>query len=100
MAVDRVESTAFGDGNKTYVQGLPDVKGAFEGFWNDADTTLVTAGQSADGCKIYLYASTDASTKYAYGPAWVDVSIDTGVGEAVKIKGSFAANGTWYLTGL
>jgi len=77
------------------VQGLADIKGTFAGFWDDTDTTLKTAAASADGTKLYLYPSTDAATKYAYGPAWVDVSFDTSVGDAVKISGSFAANGAW-----
>jgi hypothetical protein len=92
---DRVETTSYGDANKVYVQGLPDLSGNFAGFWDDSDTTLKTAAVSADGTKLYLYPSTDAITKYAYGPAWVDVSFDVAVDGAVKISGSFAANGSW-----
>lgn len=92
---DRAETTSFGDSNKNYVQGLADLQGTFAGFWNDADTTLRTAANSTDGCKIYLYASLDAPSKFASGPAWVDVSYDVGVGDAAKISGSFAANGSW-----
>jgi hypothetical protein len=95
LATDRVETTSFGDTNKTYVQGLRDVTLTFEGYWNDADSTIFTAAQSADGCKAYAYLATTASTKYAYGPAWADVSISTGVADAVKISGSLAANGAW-----
>jgi hypothetical protein len=92
---DRVETTAYGDGNKTYVQGLADVSGNFSGFWDDTDTTLATAARSSDGSRLYLYPSTDALSKYAYGPAWVDVSYDVAVDGAIKMSGSFAANGTW-----
>jgi hypothetical protein len=94
-ATDRVEVTAFGDANKTYVQGLPDLSGDFSGFWDDTDTILKAAAGSADGTKLYLYPSINATTKYAYGPAWVDVSYDVAVDGAVKITGSFAANGSW-----
>ena len=100
MKTDRVETTAFGDPNKTYVQGLVDLSGTFAGFFNDADTTLASARNSVDGTKMYLYPSINiaqASGKYLYGPAWVDVSITTGTGDAVKISGTFAANGAWYL---
>jgi hypothetical protein len=89
------EVTSFGDTNKVYIQGLPDVAGTFAGFWNDTDATLQTAASSADGAKLYLYTSTDAASRYAYGPAWIDVSYTTSVGDAVKISGSFAANGPW-----
>lgn len=95
LATDRIETTAFGDTNKTYVQGLKDVQGTFSGFWNDTDSTLFTASASTDGTKLYLYPATTAATKYAYGPAWLDVSVSTGVSEAVAVSGSFAANGAW-----
>lgn len=95
MATDTYETTSFGAGNKTYVQGLPDVSGAFQGFWNDADTTLMTAAASADGCRIYLYPSTDASTKYACGPAWLNASVAVDVGGTANVTANFSANGTW-----
>ena len=95
QSTDKIEVTAFGDANKTYVQGLKDVKGSFSGFWDDTETKPFTAADSTDGCKMYLYPSSDAPTKYWYGPAWLDVSIDTGVADAVSISGNFAANGSW-----
>ena len=95
QSTDKIEVTAFGDANKTYVQGLKDVKGSFSGFWDDTETKPFTAADSSDGCKMYLYPSSDAPTKYWYGPAWLDVSIDTGVADAVSISGNFAANGSW-----
>lgn len=95
LSTDRVETTAFGDTNKTYVQGFQDSKISFEGFWNDADTTLFTAISSATGCKLYLYPSLNAASKYLYGPFWVDASINVGTGDAVKVSGSAAANGAF-----
>lgn len=95
QSTDKIEVTAFGDTNKTYVQGLKDVKGSFSGFWDDTETKPFTAADSTDGCKMYLYPSGDAPTKYWYGPAWLDVSIETGVAAAVSISGNFAANGAW-----
>lgn len=96
MPTDRVETTAFADTNKTYVQGLRDISGAFSGFWNDAETKIFAAATSADGVKLYLYPDLlNAPSKYAAGPAWLDVSITTGVAAAVAISGSFAANGAW-----
>ena len=52
---------------------------------------------SSDGCRIYLYPSSDAPGKYVYGPAWLSVSIETGSTDAVKISGEFVANGAWGL---
>ena len=94
-STDKVETTAFGDANKTYVQGLPDVSVDFEGFYNDTDSTVYTASRSTDGSKAYLYVSTNANTKYLYGPCWVDFSIEDAVDGAVTISGSLAANGSW-----
>ena len=92
---DKIEVTAFGDANKTYVQGLPDVQGTFGGFWDDNESKPFTGAGSSDGMKMYLYPSSDAPTKYWYGPAWLDVSMDLGVNGAATISGSFAANGSW-----
>ncbi len=94
-ATDRVEVTSFGDLNKTYVQGLPDLQGTFEGVWDSADDRVFDAAESADGAKLYLYMSTDALGLYFYGPAFIDASISVGVTEAVTISGSFAASGSW-----
>lgn len=91
----KIEVTSFGDLNKTYVQGLPDIQGAISGFWNDTESKPFTAASSSDGCRMYLYPSADIAAKYWYGPAWLDVSVDTGVSGAVTVSGSFAANGSW-----
>jgi hypothetical protein len=92
---DKQEVTSFGDLNKTYVVGLPDLTGELEGFWNSAEDKPFQASVSTDGVRLYLYPSADAPTKYWYGPAWVDFGIDTSVDDAVKISGSFSANGAW-----
>lgn len=94
-ATDKIEVTAFGDANKTYVQGLPDIQGAFGGFWDDTESKPFTAAASTDGCKIYLYPSSDSMTKYWYGPAWLDLSMDLPVSGAATLSGNFAANGSW-----
>lgn len=95
MATDKVETTAFGDANKTYVQGLKDISGTINGFWDSADDTMFDASESADGVKMYLYPSADAATIYFYGPAWIDASISVGVGAAITVSCNFSANGSW-----
>lgn len=92
---DKVETTSFGDANKTYVQGLKDCQGSLSGFWDDTDAKFFPAADSADGCKLYLYPSSDAPTKYFYGPAWLDSSIDVDVNGAITVSGNFSANGSW-----
>jgi len=95
MNTDEVDVTSFGDANKTYVQGLRDIRGSFEGFWDDTETKIFSGAESADGVRLYLYMSSTAATRYFYGPAWVNFSIETGVGDAVKVTGNFMANGAW-----
>lgn len=96
LSQDTIETTEFGDTNKTYVPALRDLSGSMEGFWNDAETKLFSGAQSDTGTFVYLYPDfTNAPTKYAYGPAWLSVSMETDVGDAVKISADFAANGAW-----
>jgi len=95
MPTDRVEVTSFEDANKTYVQGKRDISGELSGFWDEADDSVFDGSESTDGVKLYLYPSKDAATRYFYGPAWLDASIECGVDGAVTIKGTFQANGSW-----
>ena len=95
MPTDKIETTAFGATNKTYVQGLPDATGDVSGWWDDTSDALYDGSQSTNGVKLYLYPSSDAPSKYWYGPAWVDFSIDVDVNGAVEVSASFVANGAW-----
>lgn len=94
-ATDKVDVTAFGDTNKQYVQGLPDIKGSLAGWFDSANDALFDGADSSDGIKLYLYPSTLATTIYHYGPAWLDASISVDVKGAVSITGTFVANGAW-----
>ena len=91
----KVEVTAFGDSNKAYVQGLPDATGDLSGWWDDTSDAMYDASRSTNGVKMYLYPSSDATTKYWYGPAWVDFSIDTSNDAGVSVSANFSANGAW-----
>lgn len=91
---DKVETTALGDNNKTYVKGLDDVKGTFSGQFDSTDDTLFTAAESPDGVQIEIYPSITSPACFK-GPAWLDVSIKSGVSAAVTIDGNFSANGSW-----
>ncbi len=95
QTTDKIDVTAFGDTNKTYVQGLPDIKGSFAGFWDDTETKPGTGASSSDGVKLYIYPSSDAPTKYKCGPAWVDLSFADSVSGAVTTSCNFVANGSW-----
>jgi len=95
LSTDKVEVTALGDANKTYVQGLKDVKGTLSGFLDDAGLSLFTGADSTDGVKMYLYPSSASPTVYWYGPAWLDASVAVPVSGANTLSGNFVANGAW-----
>ena len=94
-STDKADVTAFGDVNKQYVQGLPDIKGTLSGWFDSADDSLFDGAESADGVKLYLYPSSLALTIYHYGPAWLDASIDVDVKGGIGVKGNFVAAGAW-----
>jgi hypothetical protein len=95
MPTDLADVTVFNAGNKLYVQGIPDVSGKLSGFWDSASDTLYDAMASATSGTLWLYPNRLTSSKYFCGAAWFDFSIDTSVGDAVKISGSFKAAGAW-----
>lgn len=95
MSTDKLETTAFGDANKTYVQGLRDLQLQFEARYDDTETKIFAAAQSTDGCKVYLYPASTAPSKYAYGTAWLDASLAVDVNGVVTISGKGAAASSW-----
>lgn len=97
LQTDKFEVTSFGDSNKTYVQGLKDIQGTISGFWDDTETKPFAGAASSTGVKLYLYPDSTSSSKYAYGTAWLDASIETPVGGAVTISANFAAASSWYI---
>jgi hypothetical protein len=95
QTTDKSEVTSFLDENKVYVQGLKDVSGTLSGFWDDTEDKLFQAADSADPIKMYLYPSADAPSRYWYGPAYLDASINVGVGDAIGVSANFVAGGSW-----
>lgn len=95
---DKVDVTSFGDANKSYLAGLKDVSGSFEGFF---DTTYIRSlfdeSDSATGTNIRITPSTDEPNFYYTGPCWLDLTNTSAVNDAVKISGTFSANGAWTL---
>lgn len=93
---DKVDVTSFCDTNKTYLAGLKDVSGTFEGFFDtDYIRTLFEEADSDTGTLIRITPSTVYPTYYYEGPAWLDLTNSGAVNDAVKISGTFAANGSW-----
>jgi hypothetical protein len=96
---DLVDVTAFGDTNKQYVQGLPDLKGTYGGWWDPTTTPTeifdIVFGSVPVGLK--LVPSTLTATAFFSGLAYLDGSIEVSATGAVSITGNWAAAGPWAL---
>jgi hypothetical protein len=91
MSSDKVDVTAFGDTNKTYVAGLSDASGAFSGFYDNSTAQIFTAAGDGVARKLYLYPDTSNTGQYWYGTGFLDGSVSVSNSDAVKITGSFSA---------
>lgn len=93
---DYVETTSFGDTNKTYVTGLRDVSGQWEGFLDVSGDLLVNASAN-DTQQIYIYADdrTGFEILVAHGPGLFDATITLSNADAAKANGNFRASGPW-----
>ena len=94
FATDKVDVTAMGDSNKTYISGLPDAKGSFNGWYDDATAQVYTAASDGVARRFYLYPNNATTTQYWYGTALFDFSASGGSEEAIAISGNWAAAST------
>jgi hypothetical protein len=96
---DRADVTAFGDPNKVWVQGLPDVSGALGGWW-DSETEILPLFAAAMGdiaVSLKLIPTTLEEDIFFSGKAWIDAGINVGSNGGVSISGSWAASGPWVM---
>lgn len=96
---DYVDSTSFGDPNKTYLAGLPNVQGNFSGFLDVSGDLLLNAATSGD-TTLFLYADDGTLVGHspilvAYGPALLDANVTVSNTDAAKVTGEFRASGAW-----
>ena len=95
LSRDYVEVTTFGDTNKTYLAGLKDISGSFNGLL-DVSGDLMVNNTSVDDVPLYLYADDGASPiLIASGPSLIDTSITASNTDAVRVSGNFRASGEW-----
>lgn len=91
---DYVDATVFGDVNKTYLAGLPNLEGTFAGLLDTSGDILLNASTS-DAQQIYLYADDIAHTLIANGPGLIDGNVTCSSTDAVRFTGEFRASGAW-----
>ena len=92
MTVDHQEVTAFGDGNKVYVSGLPDASGDFTGFFDDQTSQTYIAAVDGLPRNFYLYPNVTADPNiYWFGTILPDFSADGAIASAVNAKSTWVA---------
>jgi len=95
---DYEDVTCFGDENKVYVPGMPDVSGSLGGFWNSDDLTLFEATKAATPGLLELAPnSTEALFKWS-GLAYLDADVDASAKGAPKLTSTFKAAGPWTMS--
>ena len=94
-ATDKADVTAFGDTNKVYVQGLPDLKGSVSGFFDDQEPGLFDAADATAPVDLELMPVAGVATIKWSGPAWLDASIDVPADGPITVSGDFVAAGAW-----
>jgi hypothetical protein len=92
MNVDKQDVTAFGDGNKVYVAGLPDASGDFSGFMDDATSQTYIAAVDGLARNFYLYPdATNSINVYWFGTVLPDFSADGAIAGPVNFKSAWNA---------
>src|SRR5690349_772080 len=76
---DRFDATALGDTSKSYVAGLPDAQGTYNGFLDTATAQTFTAAADGIARKFYQYSNTNdgsggQASPYWFGTAFFDAS--------------------------
>lgn len=90
---DKVDVTAMGDANKTYVAGLPDATGDFNGWYDFFTPQTYVAASDGIPRNFYLYPNSANATDYFYGTILPDFAASGGVSAAVSFKASWNAAG-------
>jgi hypothetical protein len=94
MTTQKVDVTALGDSNVTYVAGLPNADGDFTGFYDTATAQTYAAAQDGLARTFYLYPSlinSVAPEQYFFGTILADFTVAGGVSSAVTMKSSWSA---------
>lgn len=93
---DKEDVTCFGDTNKQYVLGLPDVQGDIEGVWDETTSPDFIRVALGDVPVLLVLIPSDLAATYLFkGLAYLSASIDCAADGAVTISGSFVAAGPW-----
>jgi hypothetical protein len=87
--------TAFGDVNKQYVTGLPDVKGSLAGWFDDEEEALFAAAEAGVPVQLQLMPVSTLTGLTFSGLAYLDCSIECPADGPVSVSGEWVAAGPW-----
>ena len=97
-ATDKADVTAFGDLNKQYVTGLPDVKGSLAGWFDDATDALFDAAEGDTPVALDLFPVSTLTGTHWSGQAYLDASIEVPANGPITVSGDWVAAGPWTRT--
>lgn len=96
LSRDRADATCFGDTNKVWVQGLPNIEGEIGGIWDEAASPVLFDAALGDvPVLLKLIPSMITPTYLFTGLAYLDAGIEVAHDGAITVSGSFAAAGAW-----
>jgi hypothetical protein len=95
---DKSDVTCFGDTNKQYVVGLPDVKGTLAGVFDDGEPDLFLSAESGAPVLLDLIPVVTVTGKHWAGQAYVDASISCPANGPITVSGDWVAAGPWTRT--
>jgi len=96
MTKEHVKVTSFNDANQVYVDGLPDIKGTYSGWYDPVDGLVLFGAVfgTAKPTLRLLPTSLDATKKFE-GRGLLDSHISVDANGAVAVSGAFVAAGSW-----
>lgn len=95
---DQVKVTCFGDTNQIYVEGLPDIKGSYSGFYDPADGLVIFDVIFGTVKPTLSLVPSSLTPLVAFGGrANLGGKISVDANGAITIGGSITANGPWTL---
>jgi len=98
LSKDQVKVTCFNDPNQVYVEGLPDIKGSYKGFYDPADGLVIFDVIFGTVKPTLSLVPSSLTPLVAFGGrANIGGKISVDSNGAISIGGSITANGPWTL---
>jgi hypothetical protein len=98
LSKDQVKVTCFNDPNQVYVEGLPDIKGSYAGFYDPVDGLVIFDVIFGTVKPTLSLVPSSLTPLVAFGGrANLGGKISVDANGAISIGGSITANGPWTL---